>query len=123
MNLIIKKGNFDRQRIHIKSGKKCNKILYNLDYVTMIGITLNVEDQEYTEDENFIYIDVKDQKLKRILNEIDTIIDNKYDNYLSFLSFNKIKVKKHIDFIKMKNISINNIKLINNKAKVQIFTL
>ena len=72
---------------------------------------------------NFIYIDVKDPKLKKILNEIDTIIDNKYDNYLSFLSFNKIKVKKHIDFIKMKNISINNIKLINNKAKVQIFTL
>ena len=33
MNLIIKKGNFDRERIHIKKSGKCNKILYNLDYV------------------------------------------------------------------------------------------
>tara|TARA_A100001037_G_C14960041_1_gene548960 strand:+ start:104 stop:475 length:372 start_codon:yes stop_codon:yes gene_type:complete len=123
MNLIIKKGNFNTKRIHIKNGKKCNKILYNLDDVSMIGITLNVENEEYIEDDNFIYIDVKDKQLKFILNEIDTLINKNYDNYLSFLSFNKIKVKKHLEFKKMKNISINNIKLINDKAKVQIFTI
>tara|TARA_B110000285_G_C15125429_1_gene619880 strand:- start:203 stop:574 length:372 start_codon:yes stop_codon:yes gene_type:complete len=123
MNLIIKKGNFNTNRIHIKNGKKCNKILYNLDYVSMIGITLNVENEEYVEDVNFIYIDVKDYQLKYILNEIDSLMKKNYGNYLSFLSFNKIKVKKHSNFKKMKNISINNIKLINNKAKVQIFTI
>lgn len=123
MNLIIKKGKFNTKRIHIKNGKNCNKILYNLDDVSMIGITLNVEDEEYIEDDNFIYIDIKDKQLKYILNEIDTLINKNYDNYLSFLSFNKIKVKKHIDFKKIKNISINNIKLINDKAKVQIFTI
>ena len=123
MNLILRNHNFSTNRIHIKEGKKCNKILYDLDYVTMIGITLNVSSETYVEDDDFIYIDIKDKELTSILKMIDGLINEKYDNYLSFLSFNKIKVKKHDSFDRLRNITINNIKRINGKSKVQIFTL
>ena len=123
MNLILKNHKFNIKRINIKEGKKCNKILYDLDHVTMIGITLNVKNEMYIEDDDFIYIEVKDKELSNILKIIDNLINNKYDNYLSFLSFNKIKVKKHDTFDILRNITINNIKNINGKSKVQIFTL
>ena len=42
MDLIIKPNTFNKDKIRFKYGKRCIKIIYDLDHLRMIGITLKI---------------------------------------------------------------------------------
>ena len=128
MNLIIKKDFFDNKRLKLKESKKCIKITYSLDYIYIIGITINLNNINYTENDQFLFIEVYGSDELKFLNNISNILSNKVNNYQCFLyNNNKLKVKKHSNFKHSKdnsvNITLNNLKKINEKYKVQIFTI
>ena len=128
MNLIIKKDFFDNKRLKLKESKKCIKITYSLDYIYIIGITIKLNNINYTENDQFLFIEVYGSDELKFLNNISNILSNKVNNFQCFLyNNNKLKVKKHSNFKHSKdnsvNITLNNLKKINEKYKVQIFTI
>ena len=125
MDLIIKESSFTQDKIKLKEGKKCIKILYNIDTISVIGISLKITEFTQTENNSFIFMNIKDSPQKYLIHKIDTYF-SKLKNYYSFLENNYIKVKKHSQYYPIKGtifITFNNLKLINNKLKVQIFTI
>ena len=124
MELIIKQDSFDLDRIDFKFGKKCIKIIYNLGTIKMIGLTFKLSSKEINETDDFIYINIKDTEDYKIVHMIDEYFKNKFKEYSSSIINNIIKVKKHNHY---KNndifITFNNLKKINDKLKVQIFTI
>ena len=42
MELVIKEDTFDINRITIKNGKNTKKIIYNLDSLSLIGLSLKI---------------------------------------------------------------------------------
>ena len=118
MNLIIKKDFFDNKRLKLKESKKCIKITYSLDYIYIIGITIKLNNINYTENDQFLFIEVYGADELKFLNNISNILSNKVNNYQCFLyNNNKLKVKKHSNFKHSKdnslNITLNNLKKIN----------
>ena len=65
MKLLIIKENFDLKRILFRESKKCIKISYDINHVSMIGITLKVNYATILDRETYIIIkvDPKDRKL------------------------------------------------------------
>lgn len=127
MNLILKQEKFDTKRVKLKESKKCIKITYFLDHIYMIGLTIKLKNIKFTENENFLYIDILDTEQLKFLKNISDFISNKVSNYQTFLYNNRLKVKKHIEFKysedKSVNITLNNLKKIKDYYKVQIFTI
>lgn len=127
MNLILKQEKFDTKRVKLKESKKCIKITYFLDHIYMIGLTIKLKNIKFTENENFLYIDILDTEQLKFLKNISDFISNKVSNYQTFLYNNRLKVKKHIDFKYSEdnsvNITLNNLKKIKDFYKVQIFTI
>ena len=127
MNLILKQEKFDTKRIKLKESKKCIKITYFLDHIYMIGLTIKLKNITFNENDNFIYIDIHDDKQLNFLKNVNSFISSKVDNYQSFLYNNRLKVKKHLDFKSSDdnniNIKLNNLKKIKDFYKVQIFTI
>lgn len=127
MNLILKQEKFDTKRVKLKESKKCIKITYFLDHIYMIGLTIKLKNIKFTENENFLYIDILDTEQLKFLKNISDFISNKVSNYQTFLYNNRLKVKKHIDFKYSEdnsvNITLNNLKKIKDCYKVQIFTI
>lgn len=127
MNLILKQEKFDTKRVKLKESKKCIKITYFLDHIYMIGLTIKLKNIKFTENENFLYIDILDTEQLKFLKNISDFISNKVSNYQTFLYNNRLKVKKHIDFKYSEdnsvNITLNNLKKIKDYYKVQIFTI
>lgn len=127
MNLILKTENFDTKRVKLKQSKKCIKITYFLDHIYMIGLTIKLKNINFTENENFLYIDILDNEQVKFLKNISDFISNKVSNYQTFMYNNRLKVKKHIDFKYSEdnsvNITLNNLKKIKDYYKVQIFTI
>ena len=124
MELIIKQDKFDLNRIKFKYGKKCIKIIYDLKYLKMIGVTLRISKQKINQTDNFIFIDLKNTDNLNIIKKIDDYFKSRFKNYISFINNDIIKVKKHTNF-KEDNIyiTLNNLKKINNNLKVQIFSI
>ena len=114
MNLILKQEKFDTKRVKLKESKKCIKITYFLDHIYMIGLTIKLKNIKFTENENFLYIDILDTEQLKFLKNISDFISNKVSNYQTFLYNNRLKVKKHIDFKYSEdnsvNITLNNLK-------------
>ena len=124
MDIIIKNNIFDTTKIRFKYGKKCIKLIYDLNYILMIGLTFKIVPLKVIENDKILFIYLNDGKELSIFQKIDEIFKNKFSNYTSFLHNNIIKVKKH-NYINGKYIyvTINNLKKINNELKVQIFSL
>ena len=72
MDLIIKESTFDIKRVKFKKGKKVTKILYDLDYIIVIGITLKIELYNYNETFNYLLLNIKDSPQLPLLMNIDT---------------------------------------------------
>ena len=125
MELIIKQDNFDLNRINFKYGKKCIKLIYDLNYIKIIGLTLKLDDNIITnQTQDFIYINIEKSKNLSIIKNIDNYFKNKFKDYTSFINNNIIKVKKNIKFKEDENyITLNNLKKINDNFKVQIFSI
>tara|TARA_B100001094_G_C18166396_1_gene792339 strand:+ start:754 stop:1128 length:375 start_codon:yes stop_codon:yes gene_type:complete len=124
MDIIIKKNAFDTNKIRFKYGKKCIKIIYDLNYILMIGLTFRIVPSKVIENDKILFIYLQNSPELTILQKIDEFFNKKFNDYISFLHNNIIKVKKH----NYKNdedvyITINNLKKINDQLKVQIFSL
>lgn len=127
MKLIIIKENFDTERILFRESKNCIKISYDINYISMIGITLKLAYDYLIDKETFLILKVN-EKDKILLNKIDTYFNKTISNYDKMLINNTIKVKKHNDYKlsseKVISITMNSIKKNNNGMnKVQIFSI
>ena len=59
MELVIKEDTFDINRITIKNGKNTKKIIYNLDSLSLIGLSLKISQYIIANQSNkYIFIDI-----------------------------------------------------------------
>ena len=124
MDIIIKNNIFDTTKIRFKYGKKCIKLIYDLNYILMIGLTFKIIPLKVIENDKILFVYLNESKELSIFQKIDNFFKEKFNDYISFLHNNVIKVKKH-NYKNDQNvyITINNLKKINNELKVQIFSL
>ena len=73
---------------------------------------------------SWIFIYLNDSQELTIFQKIDEFFKDNFNDYISFLHNNVIRVKKH-NYKNDKDvyITINNLKKINDQLKVQIFSL
>ena len=117
MKLILRNGHFDVNRIKFRKNKSSIKLLYDINDIYMIGITLKVKYNNILIKNSMIYI-----------TKIDNYLNENIDNYVSFISNKRnIKVKNHnnnISYLDQKiNFTINCIKKYEGKHFVQMFTI
>tara|TARA_B100000941_G_C28354480_1_gene473643 strand:- start:6 stop:377 length:372 start_codon:yes stop_codon:yes gene_type:complete len=123
MELIIHNNQIDVSNIQFKRGKNNMKLLYKLQSVFMIGICLELKPtfiiKEYCPER----IEITDEKQLKELHSLDTFFSNKFNNYISFIKDKTIFVKNNTKTNKPIYININNIKCMNDKYYVNIFSL
>jgi len=128
MKLVIIKENFDLNRILFRESKTSIKISYNVNHVSMIGITININ-YEYIIDKGTYMIIKVNEEDRQILSKIDTHLEQNIDEYDKMIINDTIKVKKHKEY---KNDSLNKNLLITmnsikrngaGRNKVQIFSI
>tara|TARA_B100000686_G_C16731017_1_gene940686 strand:+ start:1015 stop:1398 length:384 start_codon:yes stop_codon:yes gene_type:complete len=127
MELIIKDDTFDSNRITIKNGKNTKKIIYELDTISIIGLTFKVNQYIIVnQSKRYIYIDIDNSPQKKLFLLIDNYFKEKLRFYQTFIDNSILKIKKHNTNIINHNdnlyISINNIKK-KDIYNVQIFTI
>lgn len=127
MKLIIIKDNFDIKRIRFRESKSSIKISYDLNYLSMIGITMNIAYDSIIDRGAYIIIKVNSNDTE-IFNAIDLHFEGLFKDYDKSLFNGSIKVKKHNEYSRnpMKNILItmNSIKTNSSgRNKVQIFSI
>ena len=127
MKLVIIKDNFNINKIRFRKSKTSIKITYDISNLLMIGITFNVIYQSIKERGTFLYINLSKEDYT-ILKDIENYFYTKIEKYESFLiNDGYIRIKKHNGFIPTKenniNIVLSSIKLVNDKNRVQIFSI
>ena len=127
MKLIIIKENFDIKRVIFRESKNSIKLSYDINYISMIGITIKINSIYILDKGTFLIIKIGD-KDKKLLNTIDNYFSKKIENYDNILVNDTIKVKKHNEYISPKDndilITMNSIKSNPNmRNKVQIFSI
>ena len=86
MELIIKDDTFDINRITIKHGKNTKKIIYNLDTLSLIGLSFKIDQYILVNQSNkYIFIDIDKSPQKRLLLLIDNYFRKKFHSYQSFI--------------------------------------
>ena len=129
MKLLIIKDNFEIERLHFRKSRTSMKLMYDINNIFMIGITMKISYNRLKYKDLFIYISVDAEDIL-LLKKIDDYFSKELCSYESFIINNNIiKIKKHQDFIEDPlnkdtiDISINSIKYINGMNKVQIFSI
>ena len=127
MKLIIIKENFDFKRIIFRESKNSIKISYNINFVSMIGITINIEYDYILDKGTFLIVKLK-KKDKKLIEDIDSFFKDLVINYDNMLINDTIKVKKHSEYKTPKceklSVTMNSIKKnTNDLNKVQIFSI
>ena len=127
MKLIIIKENFDFKRIIFRESKNSIKISYNINFVSMIGITINIEYDYILDKGTFLIVKLK-KKDKKLIEDIDSFFKDLVINYDNMLINDTIKVKKHSEYKIPKceklSVTMNSIKKnTNDLNKVQIFSI
>tara|TARA_B100000085_G_scaffold136518_1_gene124375 strand:+ start:302 stop:685 length:384 start_codon:yes stop_codon:yes gene_type:complete len=127
MKLIIIKENFDFKRIVFRESKNSIKISYNINFVSMIGITINIQYEYILDKGTFLIVKLK-KKDKKLVESIDNFFKDLVINYDNMLINDTIKVKKHSEYTTPKDeklsVTMNSIKKnTNDLNKVQIFSI
>jgi hypothetical protein len=127
MKLIIIKENFDFKRIIFRESKNSIKISYNINFVSMIGITINIEYDYILDKGTYLIVKLK-KKDKKLIEDIDSFFKGLVINYDNMLINDTIKVKKHNEYKAPKceklSVTMNSIKKnMNDLNKVQIFSI
>ena len=127
MKLILRNDHFDVNRIKFRKNKSSIKLLYDINDIYMIGITLKVKYNNILIKNSMIYINLKEKYID-LITKIDNYLNENIDNYVSFISNKRnIKVKNHnnnISYLDQKiNFTINCIKKYEGKHFVQMFTI
>ena len=125
MELIIKDEQIDLNRIRFKTGKHSIKLLYYLDPVIIIGICIKIRKPLIRTNDEVSEILVQDKEQQTLLRKLDTLFSSKVSNYQSFFRDNVIHIRssQHIPSKGDIYININNIKNMNGKNYVNIFSL
>lgn len=127
MKLFIIKENFDLNRILFRESKKSVKISYDINHISMIGITVNILFDNLIDKGTYLIVKINEKDIK-LISDIDEYLNKKIKNYENFMINGNIKVKKHneykIPLNKQISITMNSIKNNNvGKNKVQIFSI
>lgn len=127
MKLLIIKENFDLKRILFRESKNSIKISYNINFVSMIGITLNIKYDTLIDRGTYVIMKINPEDAKIIL-DIDRYFNGLIKNYDKIMVNGTIKVKKHNEYSSPLNkkvaITMNSIKKnTSGKNKVQIFSI
>ena len=127
MIVLIIKDNFDLKRILFRESKKSIKISYDINHVSMIGITVNILYEKMVDKGTYMILKIHSDDIK-LLSDIDNYLNEKLPDYEHFMVNGNIKVKKHNEYktTQNKNISItmNSIRRnLSGKNKVQIFSI
>lgn len=127
MKLFIIKENFDLNRILFRESKKSVKISYDINHISMIGITVNILFDNLVDKGTYLIVKINKEDIK-LISDIDDYLNKKMKNYENFMINGNIKIKKHneykIPLNKQISITMNSIKKNNEgKNKVQIFSI
>lgn len=127
MDITIKDNKFKINKLEIKPCKNCIKLIYNLSFLKLIGISFKIKNYKILKKTNsYIKLSIKDNDTLKNIREIDTYLSNVFPEYIKMLNNDEINIKKH-DNIKndsdIINININNLKKNNNKYYTQIYEL
>lgn len=127
MKLFIIKENFDLNRILFRESRKSVKISYDINNISMIGITVNITFDNLIDKGTYIIVKINKGDIK-LISDIDEYLNKKMKNYENFMINGNIKVKKHNEYKfplnKKLSITMNSIKKNNvGKNKVQIFSI
>jgi len=129
MDLILDEKSFDNDKIKIKNGKTGQKILYQIDDVSLIGIPLKITGYTIIQESyKYIMINISNSQQNSLFKKIDAHFSNEYKiPYSHFVNNNILKIKKNNmkDYTNSKEIhvSINNIKMKNSFVMIQLFTI
>lgn len=126
MKLVIIKEKFELNRILFRQSKNSIKISYDINNVSMIGITMNIKFQNLSDKGTYIILKVCEKDIET-LKLIDEYFFNKITDYDRMIIKDSIKVKKHNEYTnsdKAITISMNSIKRNQlGRNKVQIFSI
>jgi len=122
MEIIIKNDIIDTDNITLKHGKNNVKLLYYLKPIYMIGICLKLQPPFKCFPNNLEKIEVQNKQQIDLLHKINSYFSSKISNYVPFIKYNTIFVKNNSSKDSV-FININNIKTIQGKNFVNIFSL
>jgi hypothetical protein len=126
MDLILLTDSLKLSHIRLKHSIQTIKIIYDLNYIFILGVSLKLRNYNAVFSNNYIYISLKDPSQTKILKDIDNHIRHLLDKpYHSFINRDVIKVKNHKGYTINDDIyiSLNNIKEYNGIWKLHIFTI
>jgi len=95
MYLILKKENFNKEKIIFKYRKGIIKLNFLIENSNLLGLLFCIENFKIIHSENgffFIKLSVKDQSF---FSDLDLYISKKIENYKNFLINGTIKVKNN----------------------------
>lgn len=129
MEIILTNDTFNEDNIFIKYSKTNQKIIYNIDQISILGIPLKLKNYTllYEQGKN-VTIELNDTSELLLLKNINDFFFSKYkNNYKEFIKDNTLKLRKN-DLRLIKNneniyISINNIKKKGNFFTINSFII
>jgi hypothetical protein len=129
MDIIVTGTSFDKDNITIKYSKINQKIIYNIDEISILGIPLQLKNFNILNDsDKKLFLKINDNNDIILLKKINDFFYLKYKkNYKSFIKGNILKIRKNdLNLIKENEniyISINNIKKKGNYYTINIFII
>ena len=126
MDLILITNSLKLSNIQLKHSVKSIKIIYDLNYILILGISLKLYNYNAIFSNNYIYITLNDPVQKKVLKDIDNHIKKLLEKpYQSFMKSDVIKVKNNKGYTMNDDIyiSLNNIKEYDGVWKLHIFTI
>ena len=126
MNLIINDNNFSIHNIVLKKSKRSTKVIYRFKSIDIIGATFTLNSFNYKYNDNYLDIKLEDKTQINNFIDIDKYFMDHILDYDPFINKGIIKIKGNFKNHNIKNninISLNSLKKINGKNKVQIFII
>ena len=127
MDLILQNNSIDVKNITLKHSLKCIKIIYDLGYILLLGISLKLNNCDTIFSNNYIYITIHDYNQKKLLKNIDiflqTMVGGDYNSFINDKNIIKVKNNKGYKINDDIYISLNNLKQYNERWKLHIFTI
>lgn len=129
MDIIVTGKSFNKDNIMIKHSKINQKIIYNIDKISILGIPLQLKNFYILNDsDKKLILKINDNDNITLLKKINEFFYLKYKkNYKSFIKDNILKIRKNdLNLIKDNEIiyiSINNIKKKGNYYTINTFII
>jgi hypothetical protein len=107
MYLVLKKENFDLQRVLFKYKKNIIKLNYKVEDVNLLGLLFSIKNFKIiNNDHNFYFVKLSEEDFI-IFQRLDNFLSGKINNYSSFLNDKIIKVKNYDGMIRTDKLLLN----------------